>query len=194
MADFKPYKGDFSIARIKKTGNYFAATLHLGVALTTQSISSINSCRAFPFYVPKTMRFDRIAIRVTTAGGAGAVARLGIYADNGNCYPGARILDAGEMSMEGTPPFIREATIDVTLRGGKLYWLVVLTGGATGTAVTAIPNTSVISVEGFDATLTGTPSLGYAVAQTYGSLPATYPGGATGWTLNIPAIFLRKAS
>lgn len=193
MANFIPQKGDLSITRFRKNGGYYGATLHFAITPTTQSISSINSLRAFPFIVTKTQKFDRIAVRVTTAGGSGAVARLGIYADNGNLYPGAKILDAGEMSMEGTPPFIREATISVTLKPG-LYWLAVITGGATGTAVAAIAPANAFALEGFDSTLTGTPNLGYAATQTYGALPASYPTGAGGWTLNVPLIALRKAS
>lgn len=193
MADFKQQKGDFSIWRFRKIGNYFSS-LMTGCTITTQSISSINSLRAFPFYVPKTTKFDRIAIRVTTAGGSGAVARIGIYSDNGDCYPVAKILDSGELSMEGTVPFNREVTIDVTLRGGKLYWLVVIVGGATGTVVAAIPLASAMGILGTDSTLSGTTLLGYAVVQTYGALPANYPGGATAWALNVPLIALRKAS
>ena len=194
MADFKQQKGDLSITRFRKNGNYYGATLHFAVAPTTQSISSINSLRAFPFIVTKTQKFDRIAVRVTTAGGAGAVARLGVYADNGNVYPGAKIVDGGELSMVGTAPFVMEATISVTLKPG-LYWLCVITGGATGTAVAAIAPANALALEGFDNTLTGVPNLGYAVVQTYGALPNTYPtSGASGWTLNVPLIALRKAS
>lgn len=192
MADFKQEKGDRSLWRFRKNGNYFGSFL-TGFTAATQSISSVNSLRAFPFYVPKAMAFDRIAIRVTTAGGAGAVARIGIYADNGGCYPGAKILDAGEMSMEGSAPFIREATISVTLKPG-LYWLCVITGGATGTQVQAIPLASAVGILGIDATLTGTSLLGFAATQTYGALPAAYPAGAIDWSLNVPLIALRKAS
>ncbi len=139
------------------------------------------------------MRFDRIAIRVTTTGNTGAVARIGIYADNGSCYPGALVLDSGELSMVGTAPFIREATIDVKLRPG-LYWLCVITGVATGTQVQAIPVASAVGILGIDATLSGTSLLGFAATQTYGALPPTYPEGAGDWSLNVPIIGLRKAS
>jgi len=193
MADFIRQKGDISITRFRKNGGYFGATLHFGVALTTQSISSINSLRAFPFIVSKTQAFDRIAIRVTTTGSAGAVARIGIYADSGNIYPGSLIADSGELSMVGTAPFVREANISVTLKPG-LYWTCVITGGATGTAVQATPVAQAFSVDGFDSTLSGAPNMGWAAIQTYGALPQSYPAGASAWTLNIPLIALRKAS
>lgn len=192
MADFIQQKGDVSISRFRKTGGYFGAALHFGVALTTQSISSINSLRAFPFIVSKTQKFDRIAIRVTTTGSAGAVARIGIYADSGNIYPGSLIVDSGELSMVGTAPFVREVIISVTLKPG-LYWVCVITGGATGTAVQATPVAQAFSVDGFDSTLSGTPNMGWAAVQTYGALPQNYPAGASAWTLNIPLIALRKA-
>lgn len=191
MAKFKQEKGDFSIWRFRKNGNYFSSFL-TGCTLSTQSISSINSLRAFPFYVPKTMKFDRIAMKVTTAASAGGVARMGIYADNGNCYPGAKILDSGEVATDSTG--VKEVNIDVTLRGGKLYWLVVITGTATGTTVAAIPLASALGILGTDSTLSGTTLLGYAATQTYGALPATYPAGATDWALPVPLIALRKAA
>lgn len=192
MADFIQQKGDISITRFRKSGGYFGATLHFGVTLTTQSISSINSLRAFPFIVSKNQKFDRIAIRVTTTGSAGAVAHIGIYADSGSVYPGSLIADSGELSMVGTAPFVREANINVTLKPG-LYWICVLTGGATGTTVQAIPVAQAFSVDGFDNTLSGTPNMGWAAVQTYGALPQNYPVGASAWTLNIPLIALRKA-
>ncbi len=192
MADFKQPKGDLNIQRFKKNGYYFGSFM-TAVALTTQSVSSVNSLRAFPFFVPKTMRFDRIAINVTTAASANGVARIGIYADNGSLYPGALVVDGGEVATDATG--VKEKNIDVTLQGGKLYWLCIITGTATGTQVRAIDRGAAYPINGLDNTLGTSCYLGYAVAQAYGALPATFPTESpTDWSLHVPLIALRKAA
>lgn len=192
MADFIPSQGDLSFLRLKKSGRYYGS-FFTGGAQTTQAIATVNSLRAFPFFVPKTAKFDRIAIRVTTAGtGPTPKSRLGIYEDNGTIYPGKLVLDAGEVSVSSTG--IKELVIDLTLKSGKLYWLVQIGQDTTSLAVGAIPTTDALAtILGWDSSLSGTPPLGYAVAQTYGALPANYPAGATDWNLPLPFIALRKA-
>ncbi len=195
MADFKQEKGDFSILRFRRIGNYFSSFITGCTTVADLSISAIGSLRAFPFYVPKTIKVDRIAMKVTTAASAGGVARMGIYADDGTCFPGARVVDGGEVAVDSTG--VKESTIDVTLRGGKLYWLVVICGVATGTKVQGIPIGSVMGgVLGIDNSLTGNTITGWASVQTYGALPATYPTATVSvWALTqTPLIALRKAA
>lgn len=192
MADLIPNQGDLSFLRLKKSGRYFGSFL-TGGAQTTQAITTVNSLRAFPFFIPKTAKFDRIAIRVTTAGtGTTPRARLGVYDDNGSIYPNNLILDAGEVDVSATG--IKELTIDLTLKSGKLYWLALVGQGTTSLAVAAIATGDVLATFlGWDSSLAGTPPLGYAVTQSYGALPATFPGSAADWSLPVPLIALRKA-
>ena len=80
-----------------------------------------NHLYAFYYPVLRRMRFDRIGIHVHTASStSGAKARLGIYADNGNFYPGKLILDAGEVDLTTTGQ--KEIEINVVLDRG-VYWL-----------------------------------------------------------------------
>ena len=192
MADFIPNQGDLSFLRFKKTGRYFGS-FFTGGTQTTQAIATVNSLRAFPFYIPLNVKFDRIAIRVTTAAtGTTPRVRLGVYQDNGSVYPGKLALDAGEVSVNTTG--IKELTIDLTLKSGKLYWLAFLGQDTTSLAVGAIPSGDALATFlGWDASLAGTPPLGYAATQTYGALPADYPAGAADWSLPVPLIALRKA-
>ena len=195
MAEFIPQKGDFSFLRIKKTGRYFGSFL-TGGAITTQSLASANSLRVFPFFVPKTMRFDRIAIRVSTAAtGAVPRIRLGVYEDkgDGSVYPGALKLDAGEVTVNTIG--LKELVIDLTLKGGKLYWLTLIGQDTASLVAAAIPAADALATFlGMDNGLTGTPYLGYAITQTYGALPANFPTDSpTDWSLPVPLIALRKA-
>ena len=195
MAEFIPQKGDFSFLRIRKTGRYFGSFL-TGGAVTTQALASANSLRTFPFFVPKTMKFDRIAIRVSTAAtGTTPRIRLGIYEDkgDGSVYPGTLVLDAGEVAVNTTG--LKELVIDLTLRGGKLYWLTLIGQDTASLVAAAIPAADALATFlGLDNTLTGTPYLGYAIVQTYGPLLANFPTDTpTDWSLPVPLIALRKA-
>lgn len=192
MAKFRTVIKLSDLLGFKRTGNYYGSFV-TGAAQTTQGIASANSLRAFPFYLPKTAKFDRIAIRVTTlATGAIPKLRLGIYADNGNNYPGVLVLDAGEVDVNTTG--VKELVINSTLQGGKLYWLCLVGQDTTALVVAATVAGDVVPVLGYEADLSGTPLSGWAVTQTYGTLPANYPTGSpVGWTLSVPLIVLRKA-
>jgi hypothetical protein len=193
MADFIKEQGDASFLRFRKLGRYFGPFL-TGGTITTQSVASANSLRAFPFFVPKTISFDRIAIRVTTAGtGTTPRARIGVYADNGNIYPGQLVLDAGEVDVSSTG--LKELTINLKLKAGKLYWLAFVGQDTASLALAAIPTTdSFATFLGFDNALSGSAFLGIAHVQTYGALPGIYPSSSPiDWSLHVPLIALRKA-
>src|SRR3989344_2737377 len=110
----------------------------------------------------------------------------------GNNYPGKLVLDAGEIDVSTTG--VKEVIINTTLQGGKLYWLTLVGQDTTALVVAATAAGDVIPVLGYELDLSGTPLSGWAVTQTYGALPATYPTGSpVGWTLGVPLIALRKA-
>lgn len=158
-----------------------------GTALTTGAPTA-NTLRAIPLIVPDTMTFDAIAINVTTL--LSGNARLGIYADNGNLYPGSLVLDAGTVSTTTTG--VKSITINQTLNPG-LYWLVLVSSAAPTIRCFAVA--SMIPIMGFDNTLGTAPGLFYTVAFTYAALPGTYPASATvGTAVPIPAIFVRRSS
>lgn len=193
MADFIKEQGDLNFLRFRKSGRYFGSFL-TGGTITTQSVASANSLRAFPFFVPKTALFDRIAIRVTTAGtGTTPRARIGVYEDNGNIYPGHIALDAGEVDVSSIG--LKELTIGLKLKGGKLYWLAFVGQDTASLALAAIPTTdSLATFLGFDNALSGSAFLGVAHVQTYGALPEIFPSSSPiDWSLHVPLIALRKA-
>src|SRR6185503_14753124 len=55
--------------------------------LTSTTSPTLNVLYAFPFTVYKTTKFDLITFSITTVSTLGN-SRVGIYRDNGNCYPG----------------------------------------------------------------------------------------------------------
>lgn len=165
-------------------------TTSVTAAAATTGAPTENVLRAIPFVVPKTITLDRIAISVTN--NKAGNARLGIYEDDGNVYPGALILDAGVINTGGANG-IKTLTIDQTLTGNKLYWLVIV--GSNNPTIRCFTMANMMVIQGFTSDLNAAPGVGYSVAYVYGALPATFPASATYITASpIPAIFVRLST
>lgn len=166
-----------------------AITATAGTTFTTAD----NMLYAIPFIVPVPIRLDRIAVNVTTACSNAVPGRLGIYRDDGNLYPGALVLDAGNTGNWNATG-VQALTIDVTLQPG-LYWLVVGTQamGTTKAVLRAIALGSFPPILGISSGLGTAWNTFYSVSWTYGSLPSTFPTGASAGTSAPPAIFVRLA-
>jgi hypothetical protein len=142
-----------------------------------------------PFICPKAITLDRIGVYVSTL--STLTARLGIYADDGNCYPGALLLDAGTIDVTSTGA--KKLTINQALAANTLYWFVVVAGATP--AIYCIPVAAVISILGVSSALGTAQSAGLYAALTYGALPATFPSSPTMITAApIPAIFVRLSA
>lgn len=162
-----------------------------GTALTTGS-PTINTLRAIPLVVSKLVTIDQLAINVTTLG-TGSNARVGIYTDNGNLYPGALVADCGSISTATTGVKTYATNLPVTLLPG-LYWLVIV-GDGTAPTIRALNVNSMSPILGLDSGLGTAWGVGWSVAFTFAALPATFPaGGAVLSAAPIPAIFARFAS
>lgn len=187
---------DISAYRAKgSTLNEWYTSPITGTALTTGA-PSYNNLRVTPFIVSKTTTIDSMAIDVTSAGSGGTTsARVGIYADNGNDYPGALIVDAGAVSTMGSTGIKTFTTnLPVILQPG-LYWLAYVNDCAsTAPTIRAFAVASLIPVLGFASTLPTNAQFGWSVTFTYAALPATFPtGGAAITAVPIPAVFVRTS-
>jgi hypothetical protein len=191
---------DYDISSYRAKGstlNQWYTSPVTGNALSTGAPVA-NRLYAAPLILTKTTTIDQMAISVTTAR-AGTTPRVGIYADNGNLYPGALVVDAGTQSAATTGVKTYTTGLPVTLDPG-LYWLAYVTN-ATAPTVRSIPTASARPVLGFTSLLGtdgDTVSLGWTVAYTFAALPATFTAGAvpisilgisTGTT--PPAVFIR---
>ena len=165
--------------------------------LTSTTGPVVNLLYAMPLIVPRTTKFDTICMEVTT-GGAGSNCRLGIYYDNGNCYPGALIFDSGNLATTGTGEKAATITAGLQTFNPGLYWLT-YENSATVPQVRILPGAGgQIPILGhttpFGANL---PATGYTVAHTVGALPNPYSAGGAIRTLvsgvgnGIPAVALR---
>lgn len=99
------------------------------------AVTTVNRPNAFITYgrlaVPE-VTVDRIGVEITGAGSAGALLRLGIYADDGG-KPGALLLDAG--TVDGTLTGVQSISISKTL-DAQVVWLAVAVQGAPVTTPT----------------------------------------------------------
>src|SRR5688500_9696138 len=97
------------------TGIFMRSGLYYAPNGTLSTVAPSNQqMRAMPFIIPNALTLDRIACETTVDGEAGSVVRLGIYADDGNGYPGALVLDAGTVAGDGGAA-VKEITISQAL-------------------------------------------------------------------------------
>jgi len=158
----------------------------------------IDTLRCAPFIVARPTRIDRIGFQVTVVGGAGSVARCGIYRATSriSIYPGTLIVDGGEKDCAAAGGIgVKSTVIDKWLDPGILYWFVYNAGVSAPTSAAVLLNGSGImpAVAGMAAgTLTDT-SATLAVASAYAALPATFPAGAAFGTGSTASVAVRLA-
>ena len=116
-----------------------------------------------PVYVGERATFDRIGTRVVAAGGAGSLARLGIYRENGT-LPGALVVDAGTVATDALA-FV-EAVINVTL--GRGHYFLAIVGDDAGVNLEALGNSNPGCLAGWE---------GFNVGQAQPAYLCTYIGG-----------------
>lgn len=92
-------------------------------AIATAETTSLTTDKlyAYPLAIARALTIDRLGLYVSVA--ASGNARLGIYNDNGNVYPGSLLLDAGAVDISTTG--IKEIIISQALTKG-LYWLALI--------------------------------------------------------------------
>jgi hypothetical protein len=133
---------------------------------------------------------DRIAVNHNNTVTANETARLGIYSDDGNGYPGTLLLDAGTVDL-GTATALKPITISQVVTTG-IYWLVVARQGTAGTATAQLVNYGTSSTNTNMAMAVNLPSDQTDLFST-GRIALTMTGvtGALGAWSATPAITAR---
>lgn len=136
---------------------------------------SLDQLYLTPVYLYAGESFDRIACETTAAGGAGAVARLGVYADDGTGKPGPLIFDSGTVATDPAAS-IRPIVIAWTVPVSGLYWIAVNTGGnANSGTFRQVTGESLLS----DRATSLQSSYGYGIGNVVANgLPLTMVGSA----------------
>ena len=155
---------------------------------------AVDTLLVVPRGFPRIVTLDRIAFECATVGGAGSVARVGIYkaTSTDNPYPSALVVDGGEKVTDvGTG--VKSSNIAVTLEAFTYYWFAYLCGVANPTIRC---NEAVYTKPiGLVSTFGSAPHhVALSVALAYAALPATFPAGATGTYTNPPLIGVRRSA
>lgn len=149
----------------------------------------LNNLCVVPVVFQRAVDIDKLGLSVTTAVAASTV-RMGIYADAGNGYPGALILDGGTVDSSTTGA--KTLSITRTTLPPGTYWLAYVLQGATGVMLRGLPLESIDfpagTQSGSIAGIMPTPS------PVSGALPTTWvysndsvPGGVAKVTYEIPS-------
>lgn len=181
------------ISSFRRTGTDRPRWYTMPLSCTAKSVSgALTSGRmyAIPFFVPKAITLDYLAVNCTTLGTA-AHLRLGIYSDSGNCEPGSLLIDCGAVDTSGTG--VKTIACAQALAGGSLYWLAALSDNATH-AFRSPALASVLAVIGHNATLPTTDITHFYAAQSYGALPGTFPTVTNGTGIVFPLIYARASA
>lgn len=151
--------------------------------------------RLTPVYFHRSVTIDRLGFEVTTVGENGCAFRPGVYADSGNLYPGALLLDAGAVPADAAAGTgIKEITVSLVIPAGVVWF-----GGANQGAPTTRPALRMVS---------GSPPVGTDVStgssanqaswnqgSVTGALPTTFTATPSGSGGNAVArIFWRIAA
>lgn len=175
-----------------KSGRYYFPASQISTA--TSNTLANGTLRLTPWFVERAVTIDRIGGEITVIGDVGSKLRLGIYADDGGGYPGALLLDAGQIA--GDSATVQELTVSQTLQPG-LYWI-----GAAVQAVTTTQPTvrTIVSswlppallIFGTSAPAAAATSVGHSMGGVTGALPANFTTTAN--TIgSVPRLFFRVA-
>lgn len=159
------------------TYNRRYTAMNQAVALGTAGVgAAANALRVLPFIPPMDITADRICCNCTTLFSGGKI-RLGIFADNGSLYPGALLVDSGDITCDAAG--FKDVTISQVLVGGTLYWIGYVVNGVTTLAFSKIAAGTTPSIMGVTAANPPVVGIGWTVAHTYGALPNPYTAGGT---------------
>jgi hypothetical protein len=168
---FSNYLPTFSTA-------YRTPYLISGGNFTTLTLTS-NTIYWIPFYVPKTILINTIAMKVSTASTGNHI--LGIYNNDNNGYPD-NLLSSSALSVASTGA--KSATISVQLTPG-MYWFA--WASTSSPTVVAISSSSCQSLA--NSAFTNNFSM---FTSTGNSLPSTAPKtGYSGVSSDVPAIGIK---
>ncbi len=126
-----------------------------------------------PIVVPRDITIDRITIEVTAPGAGGTRARLGIYRDGVNLYPGSLLLDAGEVAVDVNG--IKPRVINQALTKG-LYWFCLVSDGTPTISATGYLGGQPPWLRVYPTDFTHRSNC-WVVGHAYAALPDPYTAG-----------------
>lgn len=182
-----------------KTGQCFYTNAPAFTALTTLA-QAVDKLIAFPFVISEPITIDKLEFEVTGAGGAGCLARVGIYSNEGSgiLFPQDLICQSAEFDATGTGLGGGAAltpNAETQLDAG-VYWGAYSNGVGTVCTVRAVAAAAVWPLLGWAEAAPPTLRSGIITDRTYvsGSLPSTFPDPGTNPAFiatAVPVIMIR---
>jgi len=123
---------------------------------------------AFPYPMARPRTPSEIGIHIKTADAVHSNLRIGIYADNGSCYPGARITNGGVVDISTTG--LKTVAYTTQLPKG-LLWIVYISDSSVGAVYANDTHQHIIGRNNNLYVQRGH----YYKADTYGNLPDPFP-------------------
>jgi hypothetical protein len=152
---------------------------------------SANSLYLVAMFFIKPTTIDRIGVRVTTAGAAGSVIRLGIYNADDDMFPAGLLLDAG--TVVGTSTGNVDITISQALNPG-IYWMGAVSQGSPATVPSISARTGNIAPV-LSGAISHSPQQvsqgGLINSGISGALPSTLSSIVASANESRPAVFVR---
>ncbi|KKN26263.1 hypothetical protein LCGC14_0876380 [marine sediment metagenome] len=184
-----PFPGSLSSMSVRRADSevYIAGTLNGTITTTTEPLIG-NILRVMPIYVPEFPNIiDSLTMEVTAAGVGGTKARLGIYQDGVNLYPGKLLLDAGTINVDSIG--FKTITMRQELPRG-LSWVGVLSdsGAVQFRSIASGSASGGWAILGHLNTNYSTEYLQWFVARAFGVLPDQFPAGGAKGASNTPII------
>lgn len=180
--------------KIKKgvTNNRFYGTGMTSSSPGTQGLAA-NTLYAWPMIISESLTLDTIQAEVT-GGVALSSIRIGIYADDGSCYPGDLVYGSAALSSATNGVKSETLTPSTVLVNPGLYWLAIVSDNAPAMRSWTINSTP--NILGIVATMgAANPSQGYSIAYTFGALPSPFSASAGfATTTNAHMILVRALS
>lgn len=172
--------------------NGFPAAMAAGGA---PAVVAVDTLILEPFVTLRTMTPAAYCFRHTTNGGAGSVARIGIYeADQNTLLPTTLLFDSGSVATDAGAPATHQQACPVTLVANRLYWFVYVCGVAAPTVTTA---SSAIPLLGVNVATSFFASA-FLIPFPYAALPAVAPNtdvaGFANLNTGFPVLWIIPAS
>jgi hypothetical protein len=161
------------------SGRYYYTHAHSSNGLTVSSTLTNGTLRLVPWIVPNAVSVSVIGGEVTSGGDAGSKLRLGVYADDGTCYPGRLLLDAG--TIAGDSATVQDIAVNLQLVPG-LYWIGGVVQLVTVTQPTVRASTMpspVLLSPGTSTPAAGQNLNGYSQGSVTGALPGVFNSSIT---------------
>jgi hypothetical protein len=146
---------------------------------------TIHQLKLAPIIVPKRIMIDEIAIEVVAAVAA-SFFRAGLYADNGDGYPGAILHDSGQFDTSTTG--VKTSSTNLVLNPGT-YWVGGATQGAAAQLRTIAYPEHMIGVDGLNANNYDC----YQEGGVTGALPGSFTTSKV-LSSNSPRVALRRSA